>query len=64
MQQPITLHTDAHTMGAIDLRSGRAPCHGLPRYEQESYDAGYRRALRLACQRPDAADILPDHFHL
>lgn len=63
MRESIQLYLDAHTMGANDCRANRPALRDLPRLEQLAYDAGYRRAFRLACQRLDVADIIPHHFN-
>ncbi len=57
------MNDDAFTQGAQDCRA-----HNLNRSfaftgdERLSYEAGWRRALALACQRIDVAAILPQHF--
>ena len=56
------IYFDAYTMGANDCRARRARCEGLPYLDQQSYDAVWRNAFRLACQRLDVAELFPDHF--
>ncbi len=63
MRQAIVFYFDTLTMGANDLRAGRASCaDALPEHAAASYRMGWERAFALACQRPDAAVILPQHF--
>ena len=56
---------DAYTQGAQDCRA-----NGMDRafafddeHDRASYRAGWSHAFRLACQRPDVADVLPHHFN-
>jgi hypothetical protein len=56
--------TDAMAQGAQDCRA-----NNLNRSfafddegERASYLLGWERAFALACQRPDVAELLPQHF--
>lgn len=56
-------HDDPYTQGAQDARyQNLNRAFAFESNERLSYEAGWRRALKLACQRLDAAEILPHHF--
>jgi hypothetical protein len=54
---------DPYTQGALDARLNALDrSFAFSGNERSSYEAGRRHAFMLACRRPDAADLLPDHF--
>lgn len=58
------MDTDAYTQGAQDARAnGMDRSFAFPEHEAASYRAGWQHAIRLACQRPDVADIIPHLFN-
>jgi hypothetical protein len=57
-------HDDAFTQGAQDCRAnGMDRSFAFDGHDRDSYRAGWERAFWLACQRPDVAEIMPQHFN-
>lgn len=55
---------DPFTQGAQDFRADNMNrAYAFDGAERASYEAGWRHAFRLACQRPDVAEIIPHHFN-
>jgi hypothetical protein len=54
---------DPYTRGARDCRAGRPDQSArMSRSQRSAYRHGFRTAMRRACQRWDAAYLLPAHF--
>jgi hypothetical protein len=56
-------HPDPFTQGAQDCRANNQDrSYAFSGHEQASYRHGWARAFQIACQRPDVAELFPQHF--